>query len=332
MASSVRRRRPDVWMNERPKIVVLDGHTLNPGDLSWRAVGDLGSLQVYSRTDSEELIARARGAAVVLTNKTVLGADFFAAIPEVRLVCVLATGTNVVDLEAARAHEVTVCNVPEYGTSAVAQHVFALLLALTNHVAHHDRAIRRGAWTEAQDFTFWERPSVELAGKVMGIVGLGRIGRRVAQIARAMGMDVVACGRRSVAADDGIEGMSADELFACSDVVTLHCPLTAETHGLMNRKSLGKMKPTAVLINTSRGGLICEVDLIWALETGVIAGAGLDVASTEPLPAGHSLLRAPNCVVTPHMAWTAREARRRLLQTTVENIVAFLAGSPQHVV
>lgn len=317
------------------RIVVLDGHTLNPGDNPWDELAALGELVVHDRSAPDEIVPRARGAAVALTNKTHLDAATLAALPELRYVGVLATGYNVVDVAAARAHGVTVTNVPEYGTDFVAQHVFALLLELANAVGEHDAAVHAGEWQRCPDFSFWTRPLLELAGLTMGIVGYGRIGRRVGDVARALGMLVLASARPgsplppATATEAWCE---LEELFAASDVVTLHCPLTADNERFVNARLLARMKRSAFLINAARGPLVDEAALARALTDGTIAGAGLDVVSAEPIRADNPLLRAPNCVITPHVAWASLAARRRLMATAVGNVRAFLAGAPVNVV
>jgi glycerate dehydrogenase len=303
-------------------IVVLDGYTANPGDLSWDEFHQLGDCTVHDRTPEAQVVERARDAEVVLTNKSILSRVAITALLRLRYIGVLATGYNVVDTVAAREHGIPVCNVPEYSTPDVAQVVFALLLELTHHVGHHAQAVRDGRWTVSKDFCFWDFPLVELKGLTLGIVGHGRIGKAVAEIARAFGMRVLTCGR----------GGDLDTLLRESDVVTLHCPLTPETKQFINAARLAQMKPSAFLINTSRGGVINEADLADALNNGRLAGAGLDVLSTEPPAADNPLLRAKNCIITPHIAWAARNARIRLLQIAAANIRAWLDGRPQNVV
>lgn len=312
-----------------PRIVILDGYTANPGDLSWDALRGLGEVVVHDRTAPADVVARAKGADVVLTNKTVLTAETLGSLPDLRLVCVLATGYNVVDVAAARARGVPVCNVPEYSTPNVAQAVFALILELTNRTGHHDATVHAGRWAAGPDFCYWDGELVELAGRTMGIVGYGRIGRAVADVARAFGMKVL-FNRRSPDGDPA--AVEIDRLFAESDVVSLHCPLTPETNRLVDARRLSLMKPTAFLVNTARGALVDEADLAAALAAGRIAGAGLDVLSVEPPSPTNPLLSAPRCVITPHIAWATRDARRRLLDATAGNVAAFLAGTPRHVV
>ncbi len=305
------------------KIVVLDAHALNPGDLSWEPLHALGEVEIFDRTPPELAIERARGAAIALTNKTAFPAEVIDQLPDLRYIGVLATGYNVIDLDAARRRGIVVANVPTYGTASVAQFVFALLLDLCHRTAQHAAAVRDGAWTRNPDWSFSHAPQIELAGKTMGIAGMGRIGRATAHIAEAFGMRVVSF--------DVAHG-SLETLLRESDVVSLHVPLFPETRAMINARTLALMKPTAYLINTSRGPLIDEPALADALNSGRIAGAALDVLSAEPPPAGHPLLSARNCIVTPHMAWSTTEARRRLLATVIENVGAFCAGAPKNVV
>ena len=314
------------------KIVVLDGHTLNPGDLSWDELRSLGECAIYDRTPIEQTAARAAGAAVVLTNKAPVNRAVIESLPDLKLIAVSATGYNIVDVAAAKERGVLVCNVPEYGTRTVAQHVFALLLELAVRTGHHAWTVRDGRWTTSPDFCYWDYPLIELDGLTMGIVGYGRIGRAVGGIARALGMNVLAHRRTPRGDEAGVRFVDLESLFAQSDVVSLHCPLTPETARMINAGRLARMKPTAFLINTARGGLVDEADLAAALDAGRIAGAGLDVLATEPPPADNPLLRAKNCIVTPHIAWAARSARERLLRLTVENIRAFVEGAPRNVV
>jgi len=315
------------------KTVVLDGRTLNPGDNPWDELEALGPLEVYQKTVPEELLARSRNAEILLTNKTLLDNKALAALPRLRFISVLATGYNVVDLEAARRYGVQVSNVPTYGTSSVAQHTFALLLALCHQVQHHDADVRSGAWAAAGEFCFWRTPPIELEGLTMGIIGFGRIGQRVARLAEAFGMRVLVnrhdqsdvVGSMSDSGQLAVRTRAA--LFSESDVVSLHCPLTEENHHFVNEALLARMKPTAYLINTARGGLVDEVALADALKAGRLGGAGLDVVSTEPIDGDNPLLSAPRCVITPHMAWGSLAARRRLMMTTVENVKAYRAGA-----
>jgi glycerate dehydrogenase len=304
---------------------------LNPGDLDWGAVGALGDLTVHDRTPDAQIVERAAGAEVLLTNKTPVSAATITALPALRFIGVLATGYNVVDVGAAKARAIPVCNVPGYGTPSVAQHVFALLLELTQRTGHHAETVRAGRWSSCPDFCYWDFPLVELDGRTLGIVGYGSIGAAVARIGRAFGMRVIASARRP-RSEDGVEFVPTDEIFRSADVVTLHCPLTEETRGLVNAARLATMKPGAFLINTGRGPLVVEHDLADALNAGRIAGAGLDVLSVEPPPAGNPLFQAKNCLITPHIAWATRAARARLMRTVAENIRAFLDGQPRNVV
>lgn len=318
-------------------IVVLDGHPLNPGDLSWAPLEALGTLTVYERTPAGQVIGRAAEAAVVLTNKVLLDRETIAALPGLRYIGVLATGYNVVDLEAARERGIVVTNVPAYSTPSVAQMVFALLLELTQQVAHHAHLTRWGHWSECPDFSFWDRPLVELDGMTLGLVGFGAIGQQVARIGHAFGMRTLvhtAHPERHAAAAQplGVTFAGLDELFGAGDVISLHCPLTADTRHLVDSRRLALMKPSAYLINTGRGPLVDEEALALALKEKKLAGAGIDVLSQEPPPGNHPLLSAPNCFVTPHIAWATRAARQRLLATAAANVEAFLAGEPQNVV
>jgi glycerate dehydrogenase len=310
------------------RIVVLDGFTTNPGDVSWAALEALGSLTVHDRTSPGDVVARAADADVVLTNKTRLGRAEITALPRLRCISVLATGHDVVDSAAARERGIPVCNVPEYGTANVVQATFALVLELTNRTGHYDATVRAGRWSACPDFCYQAGNLVELAGLTLGIVGYGRIGQGVAAVGRAFGMRILAH-RRSHA---GPEHVDLDRLFAESDVVSLHCPLTPDTRALVNAARLALMKPTAFLVNTARGALVDEAALAAALDAGRIAGAGLDVLSVEPPPATNPLLAARNCVITPHVAWATRAARTRLIERTAENLRAFAAGTPRNVV
>lgn len=318
------------------KIVILDGYTENPGDLSWEGFEALGSVTVYDRTPfadkADEIVRRAKGAEIVITNKTPLSAETLAALaPELRYIGVLATGYNVVDVAAAREQGVLVCNIPTYGTTAVAQFAMALLLELCHHVGAHSDSVKRGDWSRCPDFCYWNTPLIELAGKTFGVVGYGRIGKAAAKLAAAFGMDVIACD--AFASGDGTARMvTLDELYAESDVISLHCPLFAETRGMINRDSIAKMKDGVLIINTSRGPLVVEEDLAAALAEGKVAGAGLDVLSVEPARAENPLLKQKNCLITPHIAWAPKESRRRLMEIAVENLRAFLSGTPQNVV
>jgi glycerate dehydrogenase len=314
-------------------IVVLDGYTTNPGDLSWEPLSVLAPCTVWDRTAPAEVIARLADAEIVLTNKTPLAAETLAALPKLRLISVLATGVNVVDVAAAKAQGITVCNVPAYSTPGVAQAVFALLLELTNRTGHHSDSVHAGRWSAGPDFSYWDGTLVELAGLTLGVVGYGAIGSAVAAVGRAFGMQILG-NRRSAQGPipEGGEFVTLDRLFQESDVVTLHCPLTPQTAGLVDAARLAQMKPTAYLINTARGPLVQESPLLDALQAGRLAGAGLDVLSVEPPAPDHPLLRAPNCVITPHIAWATRAARQRLIAQSAANIAAFLGGAPVNVV
>ena len=313
------------------KIVVLDGYATNPGDLSWDGLAECGELVVYDRTPAELTLERAAGATVLISNKAILGAKEMAALPELRYIGLQATGANVIDLEAARRHGVVVSNVPAYSMSSVAQLAFALLLELARGVGRHAERVRQGAWTNCPDFTFQETPQVELTNKVFGVVGFGDIGRQAARIAAAFGMRVLVHTRTPAPATyPDVSFVELAELLKESDVVSLHCPLTPETELLMNTERLAMMKASAYLINTSRGLLIDEAALAEALRIGNLAGAGLDVLSQEPPPADNPLLKAPNCYVTPHLAWATLAARQRLMAVVVDNVRAFLDGRPQN--
>jgi len=315
------------------KIVVLDGHTLNPGDNPWDDVAKLGELVVHERSEAGQIVERARGAKVVLTNKTPISAETLGQLPELGFISVLATGYNIVDVAAARKRGISVSNVPVYGTDSVAQYSFALLLELCHHVGLHSREVMAGAWGRSADFCFWRTPLVELAGLTMGIVGFGRIGRRVGELAHAFGMKVLAHDAvRGETPGYPVRWVERDELFATADVVSLHCPLTAENPGMVNAALLAKMKRTAFLINTARGPLVNEADLAAALNAGTIAGAAVDVVSREPIAKDNPLLGATHCIITPHIAWATLSARRRLMETTAQNVAAYLAGHPIHVV
>lgn len=310
------------------KIVVLDGYAANPGDLSWAPFEQLGELVVYDRTAPEDVAARLDGAAMALTNKTVLTRELMVGAKDLKYVGVLATGYNVVDVAAARELGITVCNIPAYSTDSVAQMVFALLLEICQHVGDHSRAVHGGRWTASQDFCFWDSPLIELAGKTMGIVGYGRIGKKVAEIARCFGMKVVAWTRTP----RDPECVSLDELLKVSDVISLHCPLFPETQNLINRESIAKMKAGVIIINTSRGPVVNDADLAEALKSGKVNAAACDVAGVEPIPADNPLLGLENMIFTPHIAWATYEARARLMDIAVENVKAFLKGNPINVV
>ncbi len=312
------------------KIVVLEGYAVNPGDLSWDWLEAFGSYTVYPRlVCPEETVARIGDADVILINKTPITADILDACPSVKLICVLATGYNIVDCDAARARNIPVCNVPDYGTSAVAQYTFALLLELCHRIGHHDRLVHEGAWTRCPDFCFWDTPQMELAGKTLGIIGFGRIGQAVGRIAKAFGMEVLAYSRTEYPEGREIGSyVTLSELLAKSDIISLHCPLTPETTGIINKKTISMMKDGAIVINTSRGAAIVEKDLADALDSGKLRGAAVDVVTKEPIPADSPLLTAPNCIITPHMAWAPKESRQRIMDCTKRSIEAYLAGNP----
>lgn len=316
------------------KIVVLDGYTLNPGDNPWDEIAQFGELILYHRTSDEEILERARDAEILATNKTPLSAAVLNQLPRLRFICVLATGYNVVDIAVAGKRGIPVSNVPEYGTDSVAQFVFALLLELCHHVGVHDAAVKAGEWSASPDFCFWKTPLIELAGKKMGIVGFGRIGRRVGELAHAFGMEVLAFNphRHSPPNYRPFSWVSLSDLFTLADVISLHCPQTPDNTGFINQSLIGMMKKSAFFINTARGGLVIEQDLAEALNTGRIAGAAVDVVSTEPIRPDNPLLNARHCLITPHIAWATLGARQRLMATSVENIKAFLAGRPINVV
>ena len=315
------------------KIVVLDGYTLNPGDNPWTEVEKLGDLTVYDRTPDNQIVERAQDAEIVLTNKTPLTAETLGQLPKLQFIGVLATGYNVVDTQAARERNIPVSNVPVYGTDSVAEYVFALVTSHLRQPVLHADLVQAGEWQKSGDFSFWRTPLAELAGRTIGIVGFGRIGRRVGEIAAAFKMKVLAHDTyKGNPPEFPFEWSEIDELFAKSDVVTLHCPQTPENTGMVNKELLAKMKPSAFFVNTARGGLVAEKELAEALNSDVIAGAACDVVSSEPIKSDNPLLKAKNILITPHIAWAAKEARIRLMGTTAENIAAFQAGNPIHVV
>jgi glycerate dehydrogenase len=314
------------------KIVVLDGHTLNPGDLCWDALHALGTCEIHDRTPPGQVAARCADAEVLITNKALVPREVIAALPKLRFITVTATGFNIVDAAAARERGIPVSNVPLYGTRAVAQFTIAMLLELCHHIGAHSDSVRAGDWVKSADWCYARTPLLELDGLTLGIVGWGRIGQATADIARAMGMKIIAASRTPKPPRDSVEFVDMDTLFRRADVVSLHCPLTPETKSLVNAQRLTLMKPTAFLLNTSRGPLLDEAAVADALNSGRIAAAGLDVLSCEPPKADNPLLTARNCLITPHQAWAARAARARLLETSVANVKAFLAGAPQNVV
>lgn len=315
------------------KIVILDGYTENPGDLSWDGFENLGELTVYDRTPREKIIERIGKAEAVIVNKTPIDKATLEACPNIRYIGVLATGYNVVDVNAAKEKGIAVCNIPTYGTEAVAQFAIALLLEVCHHVAHHSQAVHEGRWENNADWCFWDYPLIELAGKTMGIIGFGRIGQATGRIAKALGMKVIAFDE--YANDSGsmiAEYVSLDELFAQSDVITLHCPLFPSTEGIINGKNIAKMKDGVIIINNSRGQLIHEGDLAEALNSGKVYAAGLDVVSSEPINGNNPLLKAKNCIITPHISWAPKESRKRLMDIAVNNLAAFINGNPINVV
>ena len=315
------------------KIVILDGFTANPGDLSWKGLEELGMLTVYDRTKPEETIARAAEADIVLTNKVIISREVMAQLPQLKYIGVLATGYNVVDIEAAHERGIIVTNVPAYSTESVAQMVFAHLLTVTNRTEHYAIQNRQGRWTKNPDFCYWDFPHLELAGKTIGIVGLGNIGRRVAEIALAFGMQVKALTSKSAnVLPTGVEKANLEELLATSDVISLHCPLTDTTRHLINRDTLSVMRPSAILINTGRGPLVDDQAVASALAEGKLAAFCADVLTEEPPKADNPLLSQPNAFITPHIAWATKEARSRLLQVAISNVRAFLNAKPQNIV
>ena len=312
------------------EIVITDGFTLNPGDLSWQSIEALGSMQYYDRTSQVEVIDRCFNATIIVTNKTIINAAVINAATQLKMISVTATGYNNVDLTAAKKKGVLVCNVPGYGTSSVAQHTFSLILQLTNHVGINAASVANGEWAAAKDWCYSHKPIIELQDKVLGIIGMGKIGRQVAAIAKAFGMQVIYFGGKEKVA--AAKPVNLYELFMQSDVVSLHCPQTSENHAFVNKEILELMKPSSFLINTARGTLINEKDLAQALQQHRIAGAALDVLSTEPPAKSNPLMGLSNCIITPHNAWMSFEARRRMLEITVENIQAFIKAKPQNVV
>ena len=315
------------------KIVVLDGFTLNPGDLSWSGLEALGSVTVYDRTPKEEIVSRIGDADAILTNKTPISAETLAACPSVKYIGVLATGYNVVDTTATKERGIPVCNIPTYGTAAVGQFAIAMLLEICHHVAHHSDAVHEGRWSSNVDWCFWDYPLIELEGKTMGIIGFGRIGQRTGEIAKALGMRVLAFDSYQSDAGKAIASyVDLDMLLRESDVISLHCPLFPETKGIVNKDSIAKMKDGVILLNNSRGPLVVEQDLADELNSGKVYAAGLDVVSEEPIARDNPLLSAKNCLLTPHISWAPKESRQRLMDIAVENLKAFLAGAPQNVV
>ncbi len=321
------------------EIVILDGYTLNPGDLSWKGFEELGNLRVYDRTsydvnDIDLIVQRSKDADAIIINKTPISRKALDKLPNLKYIGLLATGYNVVDIDAAKEKGITVTNVPTYGTDSVAQMTFALLLELTNNVGIHDAAVKAGKWSKSPDWCFWESPLIQLSGKTLGIIGYGRIGQSVGKIAQAFGMKVIATANnpRKELENKDMKYVELDELFANSDFISLHCPLTDETKGIINKKSIEKMKSNVMIINTSRGGLIVEDDLADALNRERIAGAALDVVSVEPIKPDNPLLKAKNCILTPHISWAPIESRERLMNIAVNNLVEYLKEKPVNVV
>ena len=305
------------------RIVILDGRALNPGDNPWDAIAALGELKIYERTSAAGIIPRSQDADIIITNKVPLTAETLAQLPKLKCIALPSTGYNVVDIAAAKEHGIPVANVPTYGTDSVAQFTIALLLELAHAIGHHSDAVHAGKWSANEDFCFWNTPQVELAGKTLAIIGYGHIGKRVGEIAEALGMKLLAAGR---------DMAQVREVVAQADVITLHCPLTAENPGMVNKEFLALMKPGAFLLNAARGGLVVEQDLADALNSGKLAGAAVDVVSFEPIKPDNPLLKAKNCIITPHMAWGSFAARQRLMRATADNIAAFIAGKPTNVV
>lgn len=316
------------------KIVILDGYTLNPGDLSWDGLKALGNVEVYDRTPVDKVVERADGAEIVFTNKTPVGEEALNQLPSLKFIGVLATGYNIVNTEVAKQRGVVVSNVPGYGTASVVQLTFALLLELCLRVQRHSDGVMEGRWAASKDWSFWDYPLVELSGKTMGIIGFGTIGQGVGDVATAFGMQVIGASRTRTDQSHrkNFRWAEVPELLQQSDVVSIHCPLTPETKKLLNKDTLQLMKPSAFLVNTSRGPIIVDEDLANALNNGVIAGAGIDVLSVEPPPKDNPLFGAKNCIITPHIAWATKESRARLMDTTVKNLQAYLNGNPVNVV
>ena len=313
------------------KIVILDAYTVNPGDLTWHPLDEIADLVIYDRTQPEQVVERCKGAEIVLTNKVILDAEVLNHLPHLTYIGVLATGYNVVDLEVATRQSITVTNIPAYSTNSVAQMVWAHILNITNRVGHYAEENKNGRWTRSKDFCYYDYTHSELAGKTIGIVGLGNTGMATARIAQAFGMNVIAYTSKDKLPEE-MKKVTLDELFKSSDIVSLHCPLTNETKELVNKERLDMMKPTAILINTSRGPVVNETDVAAALNEGKIAAFGADVVSVEPAKKGNPLLSAKNCFLTPHIAWATKEARQRLIDICIANIKAFLDDKPQNVV
>ncbi|HIR56407.1 MAG TPA: D-2-hydroxyacid dehydrogenase [Candidatus Gallacutalibacter pullicola] len=316
------------------KIVILDGYTENPGDLSWEGFEKLGDLTVYDRTPADKIAERIEGAEAVIINKTPLSAETIAGCPTLKYIGVLATGYNVVDVQAAKDRGIPVCNIPTYGTAAVGQFAIALLLEICHHIGEHSQSVHNGDWESCVDWCYWNYPLIELDGKTIGIIGFGRIGQTTARIAQALGMKVLAYDQyeNKSLESDTMKYTTLDDLLAKSDVISLHCPLFESTQGIINKDSIAKMKDGVIILNNSRGPLIVEQDLADALNSGKVAAAGLDVVSTEPIHGDNPLLKAKNCIITPHISWAPKESRQRLMDIAVDNLEKFLAGKPQNVV
>jgi len=315
------------------KIVVLDGYTENPGDLSWDGFKEFGELTVYDRTPAEKIIERIGDAQIIITNKTPLSKETIDACAAIKYIGVLATGYNVVDCEAAKAKGIPVTNIPTYGTDAVGQFAIALLLEICHQIGHHDRAVKEGRWEKNPDFCFWDYPLIELSGKTIGLIGFGRIGQVTGRVAKALGMKVLACDEQTSDSGKAIaDYVSFDELLAASDVVSLHCPLFPSTQGIINRNTIAKMKDGVIILNNSRGPLIVEQDLADALNSGKVYYAAVDVVSSEPIKGDNPLLKAKNCIITPHISWAPKESRQRLMEIAVNNLAAFIGGNPVNVI
>ena len=319
------------------KIVVLDGYVENPGDLSWEELEVLGEVRVYDRTsltDEEEIIERIGDAEVVITNKTPVSKHVFDSCPNIKMITMLATGYNVIDYVYAKEKGIPVCNVPVYGTYSVSQFAIALLLEVCHHIGHHNEAVHEGRWETNPDWCFWDYPLIELQGKTYGLLGCGNIGIHTAEIAKALGMKVITYDKveREEAKKLGVEYVTLDELFAQSDVLGLQMPLFPFNTGIINKENIAKMKDGVIIINNSRGQMVVEQDLADALNSGKVAAAGLDVVSTEPIKGDNPLLKAKNCIITPHISWAPPESRQRIMNTTVENVTAYIAGTPINVV
>ena len=316
------------------KIVVLDGYTENPGDLSWEGMEALGELKVYDRTPADKIVERIGDAEIVITNKTPISAATMEACPAIRYIGVLATGYNVIDVDTAKARNISVTNIPTYGTDAVGQFAIALLLEICHHIGPHNEAVHKGRWENNQDWCFWDYPLIELAGKTMGIIGFGRIGQTTGRIAQALGMKVLAYDsyKNPALENENCHYAELDDVLAQSDVIALHCPLFPSTEGIINKDTIAKMKDGVIILNNSRGPLIVEQDLADALISRKVYAAGLDVVSTEPIRGNNPLLNAPNCIITPHISWAPKESRQRLMDIAVNNLKAFLDGSPVNVV